>query len=136
MLSDLLLKKAFSGHYDIVGTSCHVVQQARLVWVVYNDEGEELSRGETRKQALARFKLDFHHNSTVVGIMVDIVARQMLANNVDRFEDGGWEEMPDIGEGDYEAIVDRIREIAPDQKDFAVAIKFLEERAEKWKGQV
>ena len=59
----------------------------------------------------------------------DIVARQFMANVADHIE---WEDIPNIGEFDYERIVERIREIAQPWivNDFDAAITMLEKRAE------
>ena len=58
----------------------------------------------------------------------DIVARQLMANAADEIQ---WEDMPDIGEFDFERIAVRIREIAEpwEVNDFDAAMTMLEERA-------
>lgn len=60
-----------------------------------------------------------------------IVARQVVADTVSR-EDDLWGSYPDIGEGDWAAIVLLVDKFAPDQNldDYVLAYELLEGRAE------
>jgi hypothetical protein len=56
---------------------------------------------------------------------IDTVAAQLLANAVKELQ---WEDMPDIGQHDWEAVVDRARFLAPSPVRFDEAITMLESR--------
>ena len=62
--------------------------------------------------------------------VIDIVARQLLANTIDNME---WEDMPDIGENDWLRIIERCKELAPEPDGFDAAITTLVDRAQQWR---
>ena len=58
-----------------------------------------------------------------------IVSRQLLRNAI---EDMLWEDTPDIGEGDWLAVIDNMKVIVPEPHRFDEAITVLEKRAKEW----
>jgi len=58
-----------------------------------------------------------------------IVARQLMHNAID---DMNWEDMPDIGESDWLAVIDNCRVMACEPRDFDKAIGLLETRAKAY----
>lgn len=65
---------------------------------------------------------------------INVIARWALHNAMVTFvEDEGWEAVPDIGEYDYDRVVECMAELLPPDVTFAefeVAYKFLADRAE------
>jgi len=66
---------------------------------------------------------------------VDVLARSVLRRICEDWAEEGWElHFPDIGQYDYERIVDRIKERLPrdvTMSEFKMAYEFLADRAEK-----
>jgi hypothetical protein len=67
---------------------------------------------------------------------VDIVARDLVASVVDAEIGTQWENYPDIGEHDWEAVDKRAMEIIdnlrPAKNGYEAAYEYLERRAEQW----
>ena len=63
---------------------------------------------------------------------IRIIAREAIARGAEKIRNGGWEDFPEIGERDWEAICDKMQEIAPwpDHDEFGEAYHLLETRAE------
>jgi hypothetical protein len=63
---------------------------------------------------------------------IEVVARMAIFNQLDKIE---WEDYPDIGEDDWQEVLDRIDTIGyglkPMDDDYAEAYALLESRAEK-----
>ena len=69
---------------------------------------------------------------TAVDFAVEVVARMAMFNALDKIE---WEDYPDIGEHDWQQVLDRIEVMGcglkPTDDDYAEAYALLESRAEK-----
>ena len=61
-----------------------------------------------------------------IDLAIRIVAAQLLANAARELE---WEDTPDIGEYDWEAVVIECKRLTPEQDNFNEAITLLETRA-------
>lgn len=57
------------------------------------------------------------------------VAQQLLANAAQEMQ---WEDMPDIGEGDWLRIEEQLVRLAPNSPYFNEALLVLEQRAAEW----
>lgn len=65
---------------------------------------------------------------------ITIVAAQMVANAVSDWLEGGWEQLPDIGQFDYKAIERRMKvlTIGVSKEQWNEASSLLEGRARDW----
>lgn len=66
---------------------------------------------------------------------IKIVAREAIARGAEQMRNDGWELFPELGENDWEAVCDQMREIAkwPHHDEFGEAYHLLEARAEQAK---
>ena len=64
---------------------------------------------------------------------IEVVAQQAIQEAVRYWLEDGWENMPDIGQYDYERVAKRAKAMCPDAKlgDFDTALTVLEARAER-----
>ena len=61
-----------------------------------------------------------------------VVAKEAIARGVEGVREDGWEDFPEIGEHDWEAVCDLMERLTPrpDHQEFADAYHLLEARAE------
>lgn len=64
---------------------------------------------------------------------ISIIAREAIARGAEEIRSGGWELFPEIGENDWEAVCDRMQELAKwaDPEKFREAYHLLEARAQR-----
>ena len=63
---------------------------------------------------------------------IKAVARELVALAVERYARDGWEDFPEIGENDWDRVVEKAQKLAPWPRptDFIEAYGVLEARAE------